>query len=72
MTGLATGRYRYTQLPDARTIRGGPSMVYYEGFIFLIGGVKLKSVEKFNTQDSNWTMAPSMNEKRHSHCSCVL
>ena len=78
LIGLATGKCSVTQLAQTSTKRWRPSMVHYEGFIFLIGGVfqifgeSLQSMEKFDIIQNTWTNAPSMNQSRHNHSSCVL
>ena len=59
------------------TRRDCPSMVHYDGFLFLIGGYYhnggyLKSVDTYSIGRNSWRSAPQLNQARYSHSSCVL
>ena len=73
MSGLTTGQYyAVTRLPDALTSRNWPSLVHYKANIFVIGGWRLKSMDRFSIEGNTWSTAPPMNQERDRHSSCVL
>ena len=52
--------------------RSGHSLVHLNGFLYAIGGLGLKTVEKFSLNTKKWSSAPSLNEVRWLHESIVF
>merc|ERR1712117_807878 len=68
---------QWTRLSDMLVPRVQPTVVGYNGHIYVMGGrnsnkVELMSVEKYNPTTSTWTMVKEMKRKRWGGGGAVL